>query len=49
MSGGIGDLKTTHNVSERLYWNLWAPVSGVRNSKDVMSPLSAMAWPGARR
>jgi hydroxylamine dehydrogenase len=39
MSGGIGALKTTHNVSERLYWNLWAPVSGVRNSKDVLSPL----------
>ncbi|RME58051.1 MAG: beta-ketoacyl-ACP synthase [Caldilineae bacterium] len=36
---GIGELNTTHNVSERLYWNLWAKSSGVRNSNDVMSPL----------
>ena len=36
---GIGELSTTHNVSERLYWNLWAKRSEVRNSDDVMSPL----------
>ena len=36
---GIGDLETTHNISERLYWNLWAKSSQVRNSTDVMSPL----------
>lgn len=35
---GIGKLKTTHNITERLYWNLWAKVSKVRNSDDVMSP-----------
>ncbi|MBT7190512.1 MAG: beta-ketoacyl-ACP synthase [Anaerolineae bacterium] len=31
---GIGDLEPTHNVSQRLYWNLWAKKSGVRNSDD---------------
>ena len=36
---GIGELATTHNVSERLYWNAWAKRSEVRNSTDVMSPL----------
>jgi hydroxylamine dehydrogenase len=36
---GIGDLEMTHNVSQRLYWNLWTPESKVRNSDDVMSPL----------
>jgi hydroxylamine dehydrogenase len=36
---GIGELQTTHNVSERLYWNAWAKRSEVRNSTDVMSPL----------
>ncbi|MAT91470.1 MAG: beta-ketoacyl-ACP synthase [Halioglobus sp.] len=36
---GIGDLSVTHNVSERLYWNLWAPESKVRGSDDVLSPL----------
>ena len=36
---GIGELKTTHNITERLYWNLWAKSSQVRNSSDVMSPL----------
>ena len=36
---GIGELAVTHNVSERLYWNLWAKESQVRNSDDVMSPL----------
>lgn len=28
---GIGDLKSTHNVSKRLKWNLWAPVSKLRD------------------
>ncbi len=36
---GIGELSTTHNISERLYWNLWATTSEVRNSTDVLSPL----------
>lgn len=36
---GIGALHTTHNISERLYWNLWAERSEVRNSSDVLSPL----------
>ena len=36
---GIGDLPTTHNVSDRLYWNLWAKESKVRGSKDPLSPL----------
>ena len=36
---GIGDLSVTHNVSERLYWNLWVKKSMVRDSDDVMSPL----------
>jgi formate-dependent nitrite reductase cytochrome c552 subunit len=33
---GIGDLEMTHNVSERLYWNLWAKVSKPRTDPDVM-------------
>ena len=37
---GIGELETTHNVSDRLKWNLWAPKSEVRNSPDPMSPLT---------
>lgn len=36
---GIGELSVTHNISERLYWNLWAPQSKVRGSDDVLSPL----------
>jgi len=36
---GIGELTTTHNVSDRLYWNAWAKRSEVRNSTDVLSPL----------
>lgn len=36
---GIGELQMTHNVSKRLYWNLWSPKSEVRNSDDVMSSL----------
>ncbi|EAR61588.1 multiheme c-type cytochrome [Neptuniibacter caesariensis] len=36
---GIGELNTTHNITERLFWNLWAKESKVRNSTDVMSPL----------
>jgi len=34
---GIGDLSTTHNVTQRLYWNLWAKVSRPRNDPDVMA------------
>jgi len=36
---GIGELLTTHNISERLYWNGWAKRSEMRNSTDPMSPL----------
>ena len=36
---GIGELAVTHNVSERLYWNLWAKESKVRGSKDVLNEL----------
>jgi len=36
---GIGELKTTHNVSERLYWVSWAQRSSVRGSNDPLSPL----------
>lgn len=36
---GIGELATTHNITERLYWNLWATTSAVRDSTDVLSPL----------
>jgi hypothetical protein len=36
---GIGELSVTHNVSERLYWNLWDKESKVRGSDDVLSPL----------
>ncbi|MEE4191525.1 MAG: multiheme c-type cytochrome [Halieaceae bacterium] len=36
---GIGKLELTHNISERLYWNLWAQESKVRGSDDVLSPL----------
>ncbi len=28
---GIGGLKSTHNVSRRLKWNLWAPISKLRD------------------
>lgn len=37
---GVGDLTMTHNISERLYWNLWSPRSEVRNTPDPMSPLT---------
>lgn len=33
---GIGDLETTHNVTQRLYWNLWAKTSKVRTEDDPM-------------
>lgn len=36
---GVGELAPTHNISQRLYWNLWAKRSEVRNSTDVLSPL----------
>ena len=36
---GIGELRTTHNVTDRLYWNGWAKRSEVRNSNDPLSPL----------
>ena len=34
---GIGDLEPTHNVTKRLYWNLWAKTSKVRTEDDVMA------------
>ena len=33
---GIGDLEPTHNVTQRLYWNLWAKVSKKRTEADPM-------------
>ncbi len=33
----VGDLKMTHNVSDRLYWVQWAKMSTVRDSDDPMS------------
>ena len=36
---GIGELKTTDNETERLYWYLWEKDSKVRNSNDVLSSL----------
>jgi len=44
--GGIGELKTTHNVSSRLKWNLWAKSSKLRNSNDPMSPITGDAEAG---
>jgi hydroxylamine dehydrogenase len=46
---GISELKTTHNITERLYWNLWAKESRVRNSNDVMSPLLGNAPAGREK
>ena len=43
---GIGKLKTTHNVSERLYWNSWGKISKPRNSKDPLNPLTGDAVKG---
>ena len=37
---GIGELSTTHNVSDRLYWNLWAKRSAMRDSNDPMSAMT---------
>lgn len=37
---GIGELATTHNISARLKWNLWAKKSNLRNSPDPLSPLT---------
>jgi len=34
---GIGDLESTHNVTQRLHWNLWAKASKVRNEDDINS------------
>ena len=34
---GIGDLETTHNITERLKWNLWAKISKVRYEADVIA------------
>ena len=46
---GIGDLSNTHNVSERLYWNLWAKRSGVRNSPDPLSMLTGDGPEGRKK
>jgi len=35
---GIGDLPVTHNVSARLHWNLWAPITSLRGSNDPLNP-----------
>ncbi|SEF91794.1 multiheme c-type cytochrome [Oceanospirillum linum] len=46
---GIGELSTTHNITERLYWNLWAKESKVRNSDDVLSPLLGNGVEGRKK
>jgi len=46
---GIGTLQTTHNISERLKWNLWAPESKVRNSPDPLSPLTGEGIEGRQK
>lgn len=46
---GIGELSVTHNISDRLYWNLWAKESKVRGSTDPMSPLLGDGPEGRRR
>lgn len=43
---GIGGLESTHNVSDRLKWNLWGQLSKERNSKEAMSPLTGDAKKG---
>ena len=46
---GIGELETTHNISERLKWNLWATRSEVRNSPDPLSPLTGEGIEGRKK
>lgn len=46
---GIGELETTHNISERLKWNLWAPKSAVRNSPDPLNPLTGEGVAGREK
>jgi hypothetical protein len=46
---GIGELATTHNISERLYWVLWAKESKVRNSPDPMSPITGDGPEGRKK
>ncbi len=46
---GIGELTTTHNITERLHWNLWAKISKVRNSNDVMSPVFGNGVEGRKK
>lgn len=46
---GIGELTTTHNISERLKWNLWAKKSKLRNSPDPMSMLTGDAVEGRKK
>lgn len=46
---GIGELTSTHNISERLKWNLWAPESKIRNSKDPMSALTGDGIEGRKK
>lgn len=43
---GVGDLETTHNVSERLHWVLWSKRSNLRDSDDPMSPILGDAEAG---
>jgi hypothetical protein len=43
---GIGDLEVTHNVTERLYWNLWAKESKPRTESDVMDTFYGNAEEG---
>lgn len=36
---GIGETNTTHNISRRLKWNAWAPVSSLRNGGKDMAAM----------
>jgi hypothetical protein len=46
---GIGNLKSTHNIDDRLKWNLWAPESKIRNSSDPLSPLTGNGVAGRKK
>ncbi len=46
---GIGNLTPTHNISERLKWNLWSPESKIRNSADPLSPLTGNGDEGRKK
>ena len=46
---GIGELSVAHNITDRLYWNLWAKESKMRDSDDILSPLLCNGPEGRER